>query len=418
MTDRVIAPLERGFDVTLELPGSKSLTNRYLLLAALAFGTSTLERALIADDVEAMLDCVQALGAGVELSADKRAATIVGTGGRVPRTGRAFARQSGTTARFIAPVLAVADGPWELDGTAQLRARPMEDLFAAMRRLGAEVTGTGAAQSLPVTIRGPLQGGTTTVAGAVSSQFLSGLLLAAPLLPTGLVVEVEGPLVSRPYVEMTLATMRRFGAHVDDDGTFFAVKPTGYEAASIAIEPDASSASYFFAAAACLGGSVRIPGLGSYSLQGDVRFVDVLEQMGAEVHRGDAVIEVRGSSRLHGVDVDLRELSDTVPTLAVVADSPTRIRGVGFIRNKESDRIGGVVTELQRCGIDAVEEPDGLVIRPGVPHAARVNTYDDHRMAMAFAVLGLGTEGIVIEGAECVAKTFPDFFETLQLLGS
>jgi 3-phosphoshikimate 1-carboxyvinyltransferase len=247
------------------------------------------------------------------------------------------------------------------------------------------------------------------------------LLLAAPLLPTGLVVEVEGPLVSRPYVEMTLATMRRFGAHVDDDGTFFAVKPTGYEAASIAIEPDASSASYFFAAAACLGGSVRIPGLGSYSLQGDVRFVDVLEQMGAEVHRGDDVIEVRGSSRLHGVDVDLRELSDTVPTLAVVAtfaDSPTRIRGVGFIRNKESDRVGGVVTELQRCGIDAAEEPDGLVIRPGVPHAARVNTYDDHRMAMAFAVLGLGTEGIVIEGAECVAKTFPDFFETLQLLGS
>jgi 3-phosphoshikimate 1-carboxyvinyltransferase len=421
MTDRAIAPLKRSFDVTLELPGSKSLTNRYLLLAALASGTSTLRRALIADDVEAMLDCVEALGAGVELSADKTEAAIIGTGGRVPGSGRAFARQSGTTARFIAPVLGVAEGPWELDGSPQLRARPMEDLFVAMRRLGAEVTSTGVAQSLPVTIRGPLQGGATTVAGAVSSQFLSGLLLAAPLLPAGLVVEVEGTLVSRPYVEMTVATMRRFGAYVDNDGSVFAVKPTGYQAAEIAIEPDASSASYFFAAAACLGGSVRISGLGRDSLQGDVRFVDVLEQMGAEVRRGDTFTQVRGSSRLHGVDVDLGELSDTVPTLAVTAafaDSPTRIRGVGFIRNKESDRIGGVVAELQRCGIDAVEEPDGMVIQPGAPHPARVNSYDDHRMAMAFAILGLGAEGIVIEGAEAVAKTSPDFFETLQRLGS
>jgi 3-phosphoshikimate 1-carboxyvinyltransferase len=421
MTDREIAPLKPGFDVTLELPGSKSLTNRYLLLAALASGTSTLTRALIADDVEAMLDCVTALGAIVELSPDKRVATVAGTRGRVPDTGRAFARQSGTTARFIAPVLGVAEGPWELDGTAQLRARPMEDLFAAMRRLGAEVTADGDAQSLPVTIRGPLRGGTTTVAGSVSSQFLSGLLLAAPLFPTGLVIEVEGSLVSRPYVEMTVATMRRFGARVEDDGTFFTVKPTGYHAASIAVEPDASSASYFFAAAACLGGRVRIPGLGRDSLQGDVRFVDVLEQMGAEIHRDDAGIEVRGGGPLHGIDVDLRELSDTVPTLAVAAafaTSPTRIRGVGFIRNKESDRIGGVVAELQRCGIDAVEEPDGLLVNPGPPRPARVRTYDDHRMAMAFSILGLSSAGIVIEGAECVAKTFPDFFETLQLLGA
>src|SRR5665213_106154 len=420
MTERRIEPLARGFDVTLELPGSKSLTNRYLLLAALASGTSTLERTLIADDVEALLDCVIALGAGVELSKDKTGAKIAGIAGRVPSSGRAFARQSGTTARFIAPVLGVADGPWELDGSPQLRARPMADLFSAMRRLGAEISATAASLSLPVTIRGPLTGGSTTVAGAVSSQFLSGLLLAAPLLPTGLVVEVEGVLVSRPYVEMTLATMRRFGAHVEDDGTYFSVKPTGYSAAAIAIEPDASSASYFFAAAACHGGTVRIPGLGRDSLQGDVRFVDVLEQMGAEVYRDASFIEVRGGPGLHGVDVDLGGLSDTVPTLAVVAalaDTPTRIRGVGFIRNKESDRIGGVVAELQRCGIDAIEEPDGLLIRPGVPHAASVHTYDDHRMAMAFSVLGLGTEGIVIEGAESVAKSFPDFFSTLELLG-
>src|SRR3984957_14199163 len=187
MTERLISPLEPGFDVTLELPGSKSLTNRYLLLAALASGESTLERTLIADDVEAMLDCVAALGADVELSDQKTAATITGVGGEVPVSGRAYARQSGTTARFIAPVLGLAEGPWELDGSPQLRARPMADLFEAMRRLGAEVSTVGASLSLPVTIHGPLRGGSTTVSGAVSSQFLSGLLLAAPLLSTGLV---------------------------------------------------------------------------------------------------------------------------------------------------------------------------------------------------------------------------------------
>lgn len=414
-----IQPLTRSFDASLELPGSKSITNRYLLLAALATGTSTLERVLVADDIGAMLDCIESIGARCELAAGGTFATVKGTGGAVATTGRAFARQSGTTARFIAPVLALTAGPWELDGAAQLRSRPMADLFYALAALGASITAEQAAASLPAVIRGPLSGGRASISGSVSSQFLSGLLLAAPLIQGGLEIEVTDSLVSRPYVEMTIATMRDFGAIVEGSDDVFSVAATGYRAADVAIEPDASSASYFFGAAAALGGSVVVPGLSSTSLQGDISFVDVLEQMGAVVTRSESEIAVRGKGVLHGIDIDMAGLSDTVPTLAVVAsfaDSPTRIRGVGFIRNKESDRVGGVVRELARCGITAEEEPDGLVIYPGQPHAALVTTYDDHRMAMAFSILGLAAEGIEIDDPTCVGKTFPTFFDVLDEL--
>ena len=414
-----IRPLAESFDVSLDLPGSKSITNRYLLLAALSSGTSTIARMLVADDIDAMLDCVASLGARVELSDSGTFATVKGTGGSLSSAGRAFARQSGTTARFIAPVLALTAGPWELDGAPQLRSRPMADLFSALAALGASITAERSADSLPAIIRGPLSSGRTTVSGSVSSQFLSGLLLAAPLVRDGLEIEVTGSLVSRPYVEMTIATMRAFGAIVESDGDVFAVAPTGYRAADLEVEPDASGASYFFGAAAALGGAVRVRGLGSLSLQGDTAFVDVLRRMGALVTKSESEIEVRGSGVLHGIDVDMSELSDTVPTLAVVAsfaDSPTRIRGVGFIRNKESDRIGGVVRELRRCGISADEETDGLVVHPGAAHAALVNTYDDHRMAMAFSILGLATEGIEIDDPTCVGNTFPTYFDVLEEL--
>jgi 3-phosphoshikimate 1-carboxyvinyltransferase len=232
-------------------------------------------------------------------------------------------------------------------------------------------------------------------------------------------IEVDGALVSRPYVDMTVAAMRRFGASVIDNDTRFVVAGTGYRAQDLDIEPDASSASYFFGAAAALGGTVRVSGLGRSSLQGDLGFVDVLESMGATVSRGEDFTEVSGHGELRGVDVDLSGLSDTVPTLAVVAalaNGPTRITGVGFIRNKESDRIGGVVNELRRCGVDATEESDGLVIRPGGAHGAVIRTYDDHRMAMAFSILGLAVDGVVIEDPSCVDKTFPSFFEVLDEL--
>ncbi len=330
------------------------------------------------------------------------------------------ARLSGTTSRFLLAVAALADGPVTVDGAEPLRRRPMADGIEALRSLGVEVDSDQGL--LPATIRGSRSWASKVdVGGAVSSQFLSGLLMAAPVLPEGLEVEVDGELQSQPYVTMTVEVMRSFGAKVDvgTDLRSFRVSPGGYEATHLAVEPDASAASYFFAAAAACGGRVRIEGLGTRSLQGDVAVVDVLAQMGAEVRKHDDAVEVIGPDRLTGVDVDMGPISDTAPTIAAIAplaDSPTRLRGIGFIRAKETDRIGSVVEELRRLGVDASEEPDGLVVNPSEPRGGVVRTYDDHRMAMSFSVLGLRVPGIVIDDADVVDKTFPDFYTALDQL--
>jgi 3-phosphoshikimate 1-carboxyvinyltransferase len=278
---------------------------------------------------------------------------------------------------------------------------------------------------LPVIVQGRfdrLQGDShevdqVTVAGDASSQFLSGLLLVGPALPAGLHLRLNRGLVSRPYVDMTVAVMRSFGADVDEVSSGWTVAPTGYQPTEYQIEPDASAASYFFAAAAICGGRVTVDGLSSRSLQGDLGFVDVLEQMGCTVERGPDRTTVHSDGVLNGVDVDMGNLSDTAQTLAAVAvfaASPTRVRGIGFIRHKETDRVGNVVAELRRCGIQADEEPDGFVIHPGKPTPATVRTYDDHRMAMSFALLGLRAPGITIADPECVAKTFPGYWTALD----
>jgi 3-phosphoshikimate 1-carboxyvinyltransferase len=313
-------------------------------------------------------------------------------------------------------MLMLGRGPYRLDGHPQLRARPFGDLIGAMAALGARVEGTG----LPLTVEsGSSLGGIVRIPGGTSSQFLSGLLLSAPCADTETVVEVDGDLVSKPYIDLTLDTMATFGAEVDRDGhRRFTIAPTGYYAADVVVEPDASAASYFFAAA-MPGGRVRIEGLGRNTVQGDLRFVDALEAMGAEVVRDADATEVRGPARPHGVTIDMADISDTAQTLAVVAtlaDGPTRITGIGFIRHKETDRIGAVVRELGRLGIEAIDEPDGLLVRPGRPGPGTVETYDDHRMAMSFALLGLRAPGIKIADPGCVAKTFPTFFDVLETL--
>jgi 3-phosphoshikimate 1-carboxyvinyltransferase len=418
MSALAITPLAAPPEAELRLPGSKSITNRGLLAAGLAEGTSVLDGLLMADDTEAMIDCVTELGAVVTLDDGGRRAEVRGIGGRVPARGRAGARQSGTTARFVAPVLALARGPWVLDGDPQLQARPMGDLFAALRDLGARVEDRGTGR-LPASIEGPITARPVAVSGATSSQFLSGLLLAGPLLDGELTVTVAEGLVSRPFVELTMSVMRRFGAVVAADGARYRVSPGGYRAAELAIEPDGAAATYFFAAAALCGGRVRVPGLGRGSAQAEMAFPRLLATMGAEVEMGTDHTEVRGRGRLHGVEADCSDFSDAVPTLAVVAalaDAPTRVTGVGFIRRKESDRIGALAEELRRCGIGAVEEPDGLVIVPEAPRPALVRTRGDHRLAMAFSVLGLLVPGIEIDDPGCVAKTFPEFFATLEWL--
>lgn len=418
-----VEPLAAPPDATVEIPGSKSITNRALVCAALADGESHLAGVLLSDDTEAMLGCVRDLGIPAVLDPHRLTVDVTGAGGP-PRVDGAVldARLSGTTGRFVAPMAASGSTHVVLDGALPLRARPMADLFDALESLGVEVNAMGEPGHLPVQLWGGprgVRGGTVQVRGDASSQFLSGLLLSGPVMPRGLVVEVTSELVSVPYVRMTVEVMAAFGAEVghDDGYRTIRVAPGGYTGRDYGIEPDASAASYFFAAAAISGGRVRVEGLGPDALQGDVAFVDVLERMGAEVRRGGGAIEVRGTGTLHGVTVDMADISDTAQTLAAVApfaDGPTTVTGIGFIRGKETDRIAAVVTELGRLGVQAVEDSDGFTVHPGAPGAGVVSTYDDHRMAMSFALIGLRVPGIQIADPGCVAKTFPGFWAALD----
>ncbi len=410
-----------ALDAEVRVPGSKSITNRALVCAALAHGTTSLDGVLVADDTEAMMSGLRELGVGLTLDRPAAHVEVVGTrSGRDLGGGLVDSRLSGTTSRFLLPVAALADATSVVDGEAPLRRRPMGDLLDALAQLGAEVEPLGQPGHLPVRVDGRgLAGGAVAVRGDVSSQFLSALLLAAPSMDRGLDVEVTTELVSLPYVEMTLEVMAAFGARVQRTGRErIEVEPGGYRAPErYEVEPDASAASYAFAAAAIVGGRVRVEGLGVTSLQGDLAFLDALESMGATVERTARWVEVRGGAELRGVEVDLRDCSDTAQTLAVVAPfatSSTTITGIGFIRGKETDRIAAVVAELRRCGIDAEELPDGLRVHPGVPRGATVQTYDDHRMAMSFALLGLRTPGLSIADPGCVAKTFPGYWGLLD----
>jgi 3-phosphoshikimate 1-carboxyvinyltransferase len=411
-----VTPLTTPPDASLRPPGSKSITNRALICAALAPGRSTLTGVLFADDTQAMLDAVRALGATLTL--DEAAYTVV-VDGIDPRTASGEvainARQSGTTSRFILPAAALRPARGVVDGTPQLRARPFGPLIDALRELGATVEDLDKPGFLPVAVTGPVAGGKVPLPGHLSSQFLSGLLMAGPLMADGLSVELTSPLVSVPYVEATTAVMAAFGVTVDG----LRVQPGSYRATDYDIEPDASAASYLLAAAAIGNGRVTVEGLGTKSLQGDVRFADLLERMGARVERTADRVTVTGTGALHGIDVDMADISDTAQTLAAVAvfaDSPTRVRGIGFIRAKETDRIGAVVTELRRAGIDAVEDADGFTITPGTPAPTAFETYEDHRMAMSLALLGLRVPGIVIKDPRCVAKTYPTYFMDLARL--
>jgi 3-phosphoshikimate 1-carboxyvinyltransferase len=426
-----IAPLAGRPDIAVRIPGSKSITNRALLCAALAEGRSVLRGALFADDTLAMVDAVSALGATVVGDEDAATLTVDGVGPRAARPANqdsqastdassspaapVQARDSGTTSRFILPAVALSPVRRIVDGHEQLRVRPFAPLLDALVQLGVTVEPLGVPGFLPVAVTGPARGGHVRVPGHLSSQFLSGLLLAGPLMPDGLDVELTSPLVSVPYVEMTAAVMATFG--VETDG--LRVAPSAYRAVDYAVEPDASAASYFLAAAAITGGRITVDGLGTGSIQGDARFAQVLEAMGAKVERSAGSVTLAGTGALHGLDIDMSDISDTAQTLAAVAtfaDSPTRVRGIGFIRGKEVDRIGLLVAELQRAGIDAVEHEDGFTVNPGPASPARFDSHGDHRMAMSLSLIGLRTPGIEIAGPACVAKTYPRFFEDLASL--
>lgn len=425
--DITIVPLQNPPDAAVRVPGSKSHSNRALLCAGLARGVSRLGGVLDAADTRAMMGALTRLGATVNPlgPVDPVGSVDIEIKGPVPfglvpeeQTGVDVA-QSGTTGRFLLAALATLPGRFLLDGDEQLRRRPFGQQIEALRRLGADIKGDG----LPLHINGqPLSGRRASVPGTTSSQFLSGLLLAAPCFQgPATTIELETGLVSRPYVELTLAVMADFGIEVEVDQDFrrFTVPAGRYQPTATAIEPDASAASYFFAAAAMTEGTVRIDGLGRSTVQGDIGFVSVLGQMGADVTVADNHTIVTGPPVLRGVTVDMADISDTAQTLAVVAtraDSPTTITGIGFIRDKETDRIAAPVAELTRLGIRAEATDDGMIIYPGRPNPGVVRTYDDHRMAMSFALLGLCHPGIVVADPSCVAKTFPRFFDAVDQL--
>ncbi len=412
-----LRPLTTPPDARVRVPGSKSLTNRAMIVAALAGGESRLTGALDSEDTRVMVEGLKRLA--IEIAHDPAAATIVvrGCNGRVKAAqADLFVANSGTSLRFLTALVATGRGTYHLDGSMRMRQRPVADLLGALNGLGADARSDLNTGCPPVTLKAHgLDGGYVIVKGDVSSQFLSGLLMALPASKDVTTVEVEGPLVSQPYVAMTLAVMEAFGVRIGNHKfRRFNVQPSSYFGRPYAIEPDASAAGYFFAAAAVTGGKVTVEGLGTRSLQGDMAFVDVLEHMGCTVDRGAESTTISGGP-LRGVDVDMNAISDTVMTLAVVAlfaAGITRIRNVAHIRHKETDRIGAVASELRKLGATVDEQPDGLVIiPPSKVLPAEIHTYDDHRMAMAFAVAGLVAEGITILDPGCVAKTYPGFWD-------
>jgi 3-phosphoshikimate 1-carboxyvinyltransferase len=407
-------------DATIRPPGSKSITNRALACAALAEGPSLLCGALDSEDTRLMVDCLRGLGIAVEHDTAAATMRVAGQGGRIPASSAdLFVGNSGTTVRFLAALVALGHGKYRLDGAPRMRQRPIGDLLEGLRQLGASAASEPGTGCPPVIVeaRG-LPGGRATVRGDVSSQFLSGLLIAAPYAAQPVELSVAGPLVSQPYVRMTLAVMRAFGveAAADERLTRFAV-PTGrYAGRAFDVEPDASAASYFLAAAAIAGGRVTVEGLARSSVQGDVALADVLEQMGCRVTWTADRVSVEGRP-LRGLDVDMNAISDTVQTLAAVAlfaEGPTTIAGVGHIRHKETDRLAALATELRKLGADVDELPDGLRIHPAPLAGARLATYDDHRMAMSLALVGLRVPGVVILDPGCTAKTYPNYFADLE----
>lgn len=416
-----IRPLERPPDATVTVPGSKSITNRALLLAALADGRSELSGVLFSDDTRYMVDALRTLGVDVETDEAAARIAVDGCSGDWPvREADLYVGNAGTAMRFLVAALCLGNGRYRIDGSARMRERPIGELVRALNELGGDVECNG--DLPPVRVMGTgLQGGRTELSAARSSQFLSALLHVGPYAVRDVTVALRGEVIAQPYIDMTVAVMDEWGVKVERDGyREFTIRAGGrYRAQRYAIEPDASSAHYFLAAAAFTGGRVRVRGLGRGSLQGDVRFADMLAQMGATVRWEADSIDVTGSAPLDGIDADLNAISDTAPTLAAIAPfarAPVYIRNVAHLRWQESDRLHAVATELTRLGAAVRELEDGLEIEPSTLHGGTVQTYDDHRIAMALALIGLRVPGIRIENPGCVAKTFPDYFERLEAL--
>ncbi len=411
----------------INLPGSKSLSNRALLLAALAQGTTKITNLLESDDTRHMLNALKQLGITYTLSEDKTECTVTGNTGAIhcAKLQELFLGNAGTAMRPLCAALCLGTGSYLLTGEPRMKERPIGHLVDALREAGAKISYQENEGYPPLLIEAHgLSGGDVKIDGAISSQFLTALLLAAPLAKEDMTISIIGELVSKPYIDITLHIMKEFGVEVENDNyqTFEVKGRQTYKAVeTFMVEGDASSASYFLAAAAIKGGTVKVTGIGKRSIQGDIQFVDVLEKMGAIVEWGDDYVAV-SRGELHPIDMDFNHIPDaamTIATTALFAEGTTTLRNIYNWRVKETDRLFAMATELRKVGAEVEEGEDYLKITPPkkLKHAA-IDTYDDHRMAMCFSLLALDPVSVTINEPECTAKTFPTYFEVLESISS
>jgi len=418
-----LAPAKAPIVADIMISGSKSVSNRALILAGMAKGTTRLSGLLRSDDTWWCADALRRLG--VKMEFDGTSARIAGIGPTRPKSGDLHVGSAGTIARFLPPMLAAGDkGKWKITASKQMSKRPVGPLFEALRAGGAKINCLEQENCFPAIIDGnSFAGGELSMSGAVSSQFISGVLMGAAQAPKGVDLRVKGGIVQSEYVAITLDVMRHFGAKITaaKDFTRFQVEPTGYKARDLVVEADASTATYFAAIAALTKGKIVMKNLGQNTRQPDYGFLQILEKLGCLVERSNVAtsVEMRGQLR-GGFEIDMRPLSDAALTLAAIApfaDAPITITGVAHIRHHESDRIAAMCLSLAKLGIKVEEREDGMVIYPGQPEFAVLETFEDHRMAMALSVVGIGSKGVELKDPGCVSKTCPSFFDQIAAIG-
>lgn len=423
----LVKTVEKPVKIEVDVPGSKSITNRALLMAAMAKGESVLRGVLFSDDSKYFLQALKDLGFSVEVEEEKRCVRILGQGGEIPKKkANVYVGSAGTAARFLTAFLAMGDGVYEVDSSEQMKKRPMKELLLALKELGAEISYKEKEYTFPLTMKGIGAGKAERNAVVElnidrSSQFLSALLMVAPLRFQRLTIQLTGNRSARSYVEMTEQMMKQFGhpGVLRKDENCYETIAGDYEAQNYQVEPDVSAACYFYAMAAVTGGSAVVHHMRQDSLQGDMKFIQILKQMGCTIlwTEGQLLLAGPKEGRLHGITASFSDFSDQALTMAAIApyaDSPVTIQGIAHTRGQESNRVAVIGTELAKLGIRCSETEDSITIYPGEMQGATIETYDDHRVAMAFAITGLRTAGIVISNPSCCKKTFPEYFTVLD----